>query len=454
MSTRVTLTTSRLTALTCRPGQQQVLLWDAKVQGLGVRATQAGAKSWVFQYEFGGKTVRMTLGAIDAMRLSDARQQAEKHRDSVNQGRDPRVLKQEAVESDAAKLAAAAERAATLRLKAVPASEAWTDYLAARKPVWGQRHYADHLSLSRAGGIPAAGNWKQDYRTKPGPLASLLQLPLAALDGPTVTVWAQSEVLVRPTSARLALRLLRAFLGWCAEQPCYAGLLSADSAARIVSKPAREALGQAMPKNDYLERSQLKSWFEQVRTLPNELISAYLQTLLLTGARPGEVRALKWSDTDTQWQSLTIRDKVEGERQIPLTPYVAQLLAGLPRRNNYVFGSTGSKSEYITEPTKVHTEACMRAQLGGLTLHGLRRSFASLTEWLEIPVGIVAQIQGHKPSATAEKHYRRRPLDLLRLHHERIEKWILEQASVWNIDAPEVTQQSTRISRNLPQSQD
>ena len=35
-----------------------------------------------------------------------------------------------------------------------------------------------------------------------------------------------------------------------------------------------------------------------------------------------------------------------------------------------------------------------------------------------------------KPSATAEKHYRVRPLDLLRVHHERIEAWMLEQAAV------------------------
>ena len=68
--------------------------------------------------------------------------------------------------------------------------------------------------------------------------------------------------------------------------------------------------------------------------------------------------------------------------------------------------------------------------LEGLTLHGLRRSFSTLTEWLEIPAGVVAQIQGHKPSATAEKHYKRRPLDLLRVHHERIEQWILEQAGI------------------------
>lgn len=49
---------------------------------------------------------------------------------------------------------------------------------------------------------------------------------------------------------------------------------------------------------------------------------------------------------------------------------------------------------------------------------------------LEIPAGVVAQIQGHKPSATAEKHYKVRPLELLRVHHERIEAWMLEHAGI------------------------
>ena len=37
---------------------------------------------------------------------------------------------------------------------------------------------------------------------------------------------------------------------------------------------------------------------------------------------------------------------------------------------------------------------------------------------------------GHKPSATAEKHYKVRPLDLLRMWHARIEVWTLEQAGI------------------------
>jgi hypothetical protein len=37
---------------------------------------------------------------------------------------------------------------------------------------------------------------------------------------------------------------------------------------------------------------------------------------------------------------------------------------------------------------------------------------------------------GHKPSATAEKHYTVRPLELLAVHHNKIEAWMLEQAGI------------------------
>lgn len=64
----------------------------------------------------------------------------------------------------------------------------------------------------------------------------------------------------------------------------------------------------------------------------NPVISAYLQGLLLTGARRNELAALRWADVDFKWKSLTIRDKVEGERVFPLTPYLESLIAALPRR--------------------------------------------------------------------------------------------------------------------------
>jgi hypothetical protein len=89
-----------------------------------------------------------------------------------------------------------------------------------------------------------------------------------------------------------------------------------------------------------------------------------------------------------------------------------------------------SASGQLAEPTPGHKRVLIAAGLPDLTLNGLRRSFGTLSEWLECPAGVVAQIMGHKPSAIAEKHYRRRPLDLLRLWHTKIEGWMLEQVGI------------------------
>jgi len=255
-----------------------------------------------------------------------------------------------------------------------------------------------------------------------------MPLRMVDLTPERIEAWAAQEGQTRPSSARLAWRLLTVFLTWCAEQPQYAALVPAKNPAK--TKKAREALGKAGTKTDNLQKGQLSAWFAAVQQLPNPTIAACLQIMLLTGARPGEVLGLRWEDVNTQWAGIAIRDKVEGTREIPLTPYVAQLLASLPRRNEWVFSSPTSASGCLTEPNTPHHRACKVAGLEGLTLHGLRRSFKSLTEWLEVPVGVVAQIQGHKPSATAEKHYTVRPLELLALHHGRIEAWILEQAGI------------------------
>lgn len=48
---------------------------------------------------------------------------------------------------------------------------------------------------------------------------------------------------------------------------------------------------------------------------------------------------------------------------------------------------------------------------------------------------------GHKPSVTAEKHYRDRPIDLLRIWHVKLEIGILEQAQINLIAATRVCMQ-------------
>jgi len=414
---KVSFTAGRVAGFKCPPGKDQAFLWDTGASGLGLRATPAGRPAYVFQGRYMGQTVRIAIGNPDAWRIPDAQAKARELQRLIDEGQDPRIVRADL-------LAAAAARRESSRRDAVTVGELWAAYMTERRPQWGTRHYADHVALSAAGGVPLQ---RGKAVTVAGPIFPLLSVALADLTPEAIEAWAISEAKTRPTRGRLAWRCLKAFLSWCAEQPAYRHLVPMNPAK---TRKAREAFGKPAVKSDVLQRDQLAAWFDAVRKIGNPCTAAYLQTLLLIGARPGEVLTLRWEDLNTQWRGVTIRDKVEGLRVVPLTPYVSHLLHGLPRRNGWIFSSERAAGGLLSGPSNHHVLACKAAGLEGLTLHGLRRSFKSLTEWQEVPVGVVAQIMGHKPSATAEKHYTVRPLDLLRLHHEKIEAWILEQAGI------------------------
>ncbi|MBP8821507.1 MAG: integrase family protein [Brachymonas sp.] len=428
LQNRVRLTAGRVDAFTCPAGKSQAFLWDTEAPALALRVTPTGRKTYVFESRLNGDTIRVTIGTAADWPIEKARGEAQRLKVLVDSGQDPREIERQQQAAQAADKAATAAKVEADKVAAVTVGEVWTAYIEQRRPFWGELHYRDHIDKAKAGGLPSGRRGGGKQLTKPGPLAALMPLALKDLDQATIEQWAANEGKTRPSSARLAWRLLTVFLTWCAEQREYAALLPDKNPAK--TKKAREALGKAGTKSDVLQREQLAAWFTAVQQIQNPVIAACLQMMLLTGARPGEVLALRWEDVNTQWKGISIRDKVEGTREIPATPYMLHLLAALPRRNEWVFSSPSSASGCLTEPNTPHTRACKAAGLEGLTLHGLRRSFASLTEWLEVPAGVVAQIQGHKPSATAEKHYKVRPLELLRVHHERIEAWILEQAGI------------------------
>jgi len=189
-------------------------------------------------------------------------------------------------------------------------------------------------------------------------------------------------------------------------------------------------------RTDCLEAAQLPGWFAGTDKLGNRTIATYLRGLLLTGARREELAAIKWADVDFRWNRLTLADKVEQTRVIPLTPYMAQQLAALPRitdregnPNPYVFAAAHAKGMHITDPRASHAKVMLDAGVTNLTLHGLRRSFSLLGEAAGAPAGAIAQVMGHKPSATAEG-YRPRSVDALRPYLAQIEAHILEQAGI------------------------
>ena len=413
----------------CKAGKSQSIFWDAKTTGLGLRVTSTGAKSYIFETSLNNKTIRMTIGDVRTYSIKMAQVEATNLKAMTDKGIDPRQVKADQIANDVAKVQTKKDQAAAKLIQdkheTLTLGMVWSLYIEARRKKWSEWSIRDHENIARVGGVKKI---RGKGLTEAAPLASLLDVKLSELTGIRIAEWLAKEAETRPTRAALAFRLLSVFVNWCDSQAEYAGLV--PSGACKAQQVRDEMPSKNAKEGDSLQREQLESWFKAVREISNPVTSAYLQSLLLTGARRRELAALQWSDVDFQWLSMTIRDKVEGERTIPLTPYVAHLLTSLPRRNEWVFSSPTSANGQLAEPTPAHKRALINAGLPDLTLHGLRRSFGSLAEWTETPAGVVAQIMGHKPSAIAEKHYRRRPLDLLRMWHIKIEAWILEQADI------------------------
>ena len=380
---------------------------DAKAPGLRVRVTAAGAKSFVFEAKLNRQTIRRTIGDVRAWTIDAARSEANRLRVTLDGGIDPREVERDLVAAKAAIKAAATAQAVTV-------GDVWPRYLLEGKPkrkdAFKPRYLVDLKTMAGAGGEKKK---RGTGLTRPGPLYPLLALALSQVNEDTLKSWFDCEALSGKHQAARALMMFRGFMRWCSAKPEYRDLVDRDAgkAAAIV-----EALPSNTRRTDALEAAQVPGWWTGVEELSNRTASVYLRALLLTGARREEIAALKWVDVDFQWRKLTIADKVEATRVIPLTPYLAQQLATLPLTNEFVFASTG-KAGRIADTRASHARALQSAGIESLTIHGLRRSFSLLGESAGAPAGAIAQVMGHKPSATAEG-YRPRSVDALRPYLE------------------------------------
>ena len=416
---RVRLTAGRVADFACPSDKTQAFLWDTDAPALALRATPKGRKTYVFEARLNGATIRIGIGTSADRSIEEARSKAKALKVLVDDGIDPREVARDRLAAKAAVKAAAKAQALTV-------SDVWPRYLMEGKPkrkdAFKPRYLADLKSMAAAGGEKKK---RGEGNTRLGPLFPLLALALSQVSEDTLTSWFDREALTGKHQAARALMMFRGFMRWCSAKPEYRDLIDRDAgkAAAIV-----DALPSNTRRTDALEAAQVPGWWTGVDQLSNRTASVYLRALLLPGARREEVAAVKWADVDFRWRKLTLPDKVDATRTIPLTPYLAQQLATLPRTNEFVFASTG-KAGRIADARASHTRALQSAGIDHLTIHGLRRSFSLLGEAAGAPAGAIAQVMGHKPSATAEG-YRPRSIDALRPYLARIEAHILEQAGV------------------------
>lgn len=414
---RQKLTLARIRGAELPLDKKQSFIWDTEVPSLAVRLTR-GMKAFVFQSLFAGKYIRLTIGDVDNWQIDAARTEARRLQTLVDTGVDPRKEKAE-------RLQAIADLHTSAQRERLTLGDLWPIYVneasqtgrrKGGKP-WGKHHLAAHQRMVQRGG----------EGREAGPLAALLDEPLAKLTASRLQQWLRSENAVRPTVTALAFRMLRTFLNWLAEHPSYAGLVDP------VMMKSRVVVQSVVPvqakKDDTLRQAQIAKWFAAVRDIPNGIIGAYLQVVLLMGRRREEILNLQWVDVDFQWRTIVITDKVQGRVTLPLPPYCERLLAGLPRCNEWVFSSPSAASGRLQEPRKAHEVALLKAGLPLVTIHGLRRTYANLTQD-ELPAGVAAQLQGHVAHDVRGRHYVNRSLDVLSRWSAEAERVILDAAGI------------------------
>ncbi|WP_168929151.1 tyrosine-type recombinase/integrase [Crenobacter intestini] len=433
MSTKanVNLTIPRIEKFKCEPGKAQAFLWDAEVKGLGVRATPSGSKAFIFQSRVNGSCCRVVIGDVKAWRLDvpagcgepSARKEARRLQTLCDQGIDPR-------EQKAAKKQEAEQRKIAAMRESVTVGELWPRYMVSN-PTWRPRTIE---AMEKAALAPGLTRQRGGKPRTPGALYALFDVPLRELDAAKLEEWLQQESAIRPAAARLAFRFLRGFASWCEEQDDTKGLV--DILAFGMNR-VRKHVAKAKVRHDCLQREMLAAWFKAIRQCPNVTASAFLQTLLLTGARKEEIARLRWEHISFEWRYIHIvQDKTsEDGRFVPLPPYLCALLQSLPRINGFVFASKQSSTGRIRDARARMQEAIQMAGLPHVTIHGLRRSFSVLADWTECPAGVTRQIQGHAAVGASEINYKPRPLDMLRLWHDRIEKFILTEAGIQQPEA-------------------
>ena len=414
------LTAGLIERLTCRTDRKaQAFLRDTKAPGLRVRVSNTGAKSFVFEAKLNRQTIRRTIGDVRAWTIEAARIESNRLRVTLDAGIDPREVERQ---QQAGKAAAAA----TADAQALTVGDVWPRYLAEghpkRRDSWKPGYRASLDVMAALGGVKKK---RGEGVTRPGPIFPLLGLALGEVTEDALQVWFEREAKLSKHQAARALMMFRGFLRWCAARPEYRKLINRDAG----KAPAiLENLPRNIRRTDAIEAAQLPGWWAGVEQLHNRTAGAYLKALVLTGARKEELAGLTWTNVDFQWRKLTIADKVEATRTIPLTPYLAQMLATLKRVNEFVFASP-SKAGRISDARASHAKALQSAGMDGMTIHGLRRSLSLLGEAAGAPAGAIAQVMGHKPSATAEG-YRPRSVDVLRPYLAQIEAHILEQAGI------------------------
>lgn len=353
--------------------------------GLWLKVTASGSKSWIFRYAFGGRERWTGLGPYPEVSLADAREAAADYRKKVRAGIDPLDEKQERL---------AAARAA--RAKSVTFDWCRDKYIDAHKAGWKNTKHADQ--------------WQNTLEAYASPIIGKLsvdQIDTAHVMRVLEPIWAEKA----ETASRLRGRI-ESVLDWATARKYRAGENPArwkghlDSLLPHRSRVAKVKHHAALPWLD------MAPFMVQLREQEGVGARA-LEFAILTAARSGEVRGMKWGEVDMKagiWIVPDGRMKAGKEHRVPLSEAALRILQlrkneQEPAADTLVF--PGRKDGKPLSDMSL-TAVLKRMERANLTAHGFRSSFRDwAAEATNYPRDMAEMALAHTVGDKVEAAYRR-----------------------------------------------
>ena len=342
-------------------------IWDSQVRGLGLQITQGGKKNFVLRYKVGERKRQAILARCAELSLAEARQRAGRELAAIRDGNaDPlerrRKTREAPTVADLIEQFFDIEAPARIRRGRMrPNTVEVYRYQAGKHilPAIGMRRVED---VTRA-----------DIERLVAPLPGVSRNRVLALTGRLFTL---AEVWEWRTPGSNPVRKVER-----AREEARDRVLSGDEMAALAAALSEE--GEQHPA-----------------------AVAAIRVAALTGLRIGEVLAMRWEHVAFETGRLTLPETKSGRRTHDLPTPAVEVLAALPRINDWSF-TTGRDAAITYKTTRaVFARAAKAAGLEDVRLHDLRRTVMTNAAMAGVGTHVLRDLLGHKTTAMADRYVR------------------------------------------------
>jgi integrase len=352
---RLKFTQGNIEKLPPAPRGKQIYYYDTKTPGFALRVTPEGVKTFCLYRWHKDGPERATIGRFSDLKVEEARKKLEKMTGKLADGKRP--SKERSADREAIKFGDLFEE--FLERHAKPHKKTW------RQDVY---QYDRHLA-----------HWR-NKKAKSISKLDITKLHSALKDNSGLY------------TANRALELIRVVLNKGIDW----GLLLGPSPA-IGIKHFREKT-----RDRFLQADELPRFFQALAEEPNETFRDFVLICLLTGARRGNVQAMRWDEIDLERAIWRIPETKSGDSHlVPLVPSAVEILEARQQDsdNEWVFPGPG-KTGHLVEIKSAWSRVLKRAEIKDLRLHDLRRTLGSWQAAQGASLAIIGKSLAHKNVST------------------------------------------------------